>query len=535
MRCPGETTLALLHDGELSPADRARVERHLEGCPACARRRREMEALDGLIGAADDEPRVAGFLARARTIPDRAAVRPAPPRAAVRAAAAVLLAATLAAAGWLLGFGDDSGDPPAAPPVADAEPPGLRERVARALSGPEPAPAVVRLGPGAILVLSRLATEEDPETARAALRCLADLARPRSLPAVLRAVRMEDRQREAIKALGAVGDERALRELEPLLAAGRHEPAVLRALESIGGLEAAELIFARIEDETSLSEAIRLVETLSRVGGEQATRRLLELTEHRHWDDLAREAVAARGPALLPDLAALAAGRSGTDARRAIVALGILGLPEAVPALAPLLERRERRADVARALARIDSVSAAEALEPWLRFPDVREAFALAGPRIEGWLTRRLDSGSRRTRGEAAGLLARCGTARAVPALFRAAGDRAIAPAVLRALGGIGGEWGVTAIESLAERPALLRDAVEALGETEADDAVPVLAALADRHRSLESEVVRALERIGSTAAREAAAGLEARGGPPARPPVATDTPERDGNWSTIY
>ncbi len=47
--CPESGRLGAYHDGELSAAERARLDGHLRGCPACAAELGRLERLSGLI------------------------------------------------------------------------------------------------------------------------------------------------------------------------------------------------------------------------------------------------------------------------------------------------------------------------------------------------------------------------------------------------------------------------------------------------------------------------------------------------------
>ena len=99
-------------DGELSPRQASQVERHLEQCPQCARRRDELLRLNQALEVLPDLGSPAGFRARLRALAREhagagrkvATILPLPRvRLATAAAAALVLAAGLLLGGFMSG------------------------------------------------------------------------------------------------------------------------------------------------------------------------------------------------------------------------------------------------------------------------------------------------------------------------------------------------------------------------------------------------------------------------------------------------
>jgi HEAT repeat protein len=507
VKCPDLDTLGALVDREaVDPGIRG----HLADCDGCARTVRELSGLNALLKPADEAAMPPGLGARLLSIPDRSPLRrPMPGALPLTAAAAVLVAVLLIPPALSLFRSSPHGAiPETGAPTAAA--PKLRERVLLALqSDPIGAGGLLADLSGArLVVLNRIATDEDPVAARAALVCLAGAAPRASLPAALTAVKMPDRCREAIDLLAALGDARALADLEPLLPDARFTHAVLAALVEIGGEEAAGILDRSLDEMTEPRLREQVLAAIARVDGLEGARILLRRVAVPGFREQALAAVEGEADLLLPHLVTLA-GERGPETRAAFELLSSLGRGEAVPGLLRLLERRDTRSDAALALARIDTVPAARALMQNARDPEVRAAFDQAGGTIESWLIRRLESEEREERQRVVRLLARCGRSRAVDALLPLARDRALAPDILLALGEIGGPEGVAALELLAEVPRLTRSALRALGATGSEDAIPVLVRLGLSDRSLRIEAVAALGQISSRDAVEGILVLE--------------------------
>jgi HEAT repeat protein len=152
---------------------------------------------------------------------------------------------------------------------------------------------------------------------------------------------------------------------------------------------------------------------------------------------------------------------------------------------------------------RIGTDEATRALLRRARFPEVREAFAEAGPRVEALLVDRLAKENASGRILVVELLGLCGGPCAVDALVPLARDPALAPHVLDALGSIAGDEAIRALARLASVPRHRRGAIEALGATAAEAAVPALVGIGRTDRSCRRDSIRALARIPSARAVE--------------------------------
>jgi HEAT repeat protein len=496
LNCPPESELLLFDD--LEEAARARLLSHVGSCPRCAGVLHVGSVLDDLL-AGEDEPLPAALLDRIRAIPAR---EPAPRIRRIRFASA--LAAVAAAALLAVYVGTGSRRPGPEPAAAT-----LRSRVTAALlaPGPDSDDFFARRGDTVFVLLMRIADGSDADAARAAIRRLGATGRSEALPALADAIRKPDRREEVVAALAALGDPRAVPLLAPLLPDPALGGAAREAIATLGGDGAARALARAIAARGPVADREALVRALAGVGGRTGTRELLGLLDDRELGPTVQRAFAAYPARHVDSLLAIAGERDRRSSRRALRVLAFLAPDSAVPVLGRLLGDRDRRDLAARALVRIDTAEAGEALLSRPMTDEVQAAFLDAGPGLRRFLVSRLSGGSLIDQAQAVELLGVTGGPEAVRALAPLAGNRALAPAVLEALGRIGGPEAVEALGRLAREPLLTRSAIEALGETGAPEAVPVLARLGREDESIRGAAVRALVRLPSpgvvTAIRE--------------------------------
>ncbi len=509
--CPEFKTLGALVDGEETTPE---VRAHVASCPRCQKAVRSLRSLDALLAPEHDIDPPAELEARLRAIPDLtpARIMPARRRYAAAAAAVVLLAAGT----WsILAQPGTVPDIQGQPQVVSRNT-ALRDRVADALltEHPEQTALLTDLDGARMVILNRIAVEDDPDAARAALCVLAESAPRKSLPAALEAAEQPDRTREAILLLAAIGHRRALPILKQLLTETEHTPEVIAALVAIGGEEAARILDQSLDALSSPALREATVTALARADGLSGMRLLLARYRQPEFSTAVLAATEAHAGTLLPHLLLLA--KRGEEP--AFELLAELARPEAVPGLIPLLASRATRGSAARVLARIDTAPAADALIGRSHFPEVQLAFREAGAATENRLIALLETGQSSEKLRAVELLALCGGPRAVNALLPLARNRALTPAILESIGEIGGSEAVAALDLLAEIPRLARGAIRALGATMTEEAVPVLIRLGRDNRALRGEAVAALGRIPTPGAVRGILALE----PDRRPRSAT-------------
>jgi len=491
MTCPTELTLTLYLDDALAASTRRKMDAHLAACPTCRAAAKVLADVEALLRSAPDDAAPDGLTERVLAVPDRDRRR----RVALLAVPTALAAALLVVL-WL-------GSGPAPSGGGPLPKPDLRTRLLSALEhGDEQ--WLEEKGEHVLEPLHRIALDEDPDAARRALLRLAGLGRRESLPVFCDATARADRRDEAVDALAALGDPRALRVLRPLLDDRRSWPRVLPALRSLGGDDAARAVAARLDAEEDPLAALPLLDCLAEMEGTAATLALLRLAERPGLMADARAALIEGAEARMPELAAIARDGGQEDVRRAIEVLPDLGRPEVVAVLAEMLDRRDHRETAARALARVDTADAARALLAAGDGDHVRRAFAAMGTDAEGVLLDLLAEGRPGERARASGLLGLCGGTRAVRTLEGLAQDRVLGKRAVESLGTIGSAEAVAALARLARDSTHRRTAVAALGGTGSEHAVPALAALAAEDRGLRREVLAALARIPSPRAVEA-------------------------------
>ena len=498
--CPSEEQLVRFSEDVLDETRRAELAPHLDACTRC---RQVLQALD-TIELALCEPDLIShdFVEGLLALPETA---PAPRRVwrgvAAAAAAAVVLGAVLLARD------------PAQPDTRDASAHAELPRVP-APETPTPAPIteVPALADLTLPALHRLVREAEPDVAMRAVARLGQLSRRESLPVLLEAVRRTELRLEATRALGALGDERAVRALEPLLQDPLVATEAREALVQVGGGKAAYALARAVEAERERDQLGLLIDALARANGVAGIRRLAPLLGSRDATrvEAARQAIRRHERQLLPHALEELAGRSPAAVGYALDVLDVLAPAVAVPALRDLLRDRRHRERAAHVLMRIDTRDAASALWDARKFASARQAFRLGGAATERFLLERLADGTRKARRAAIELLGRSGGSKACAALADHADDPALAPAVLLALGRIGGEVAVRELAALSRRPSLRRGAVQALGMTSSPAAVVELERLGRSTRSLRVEAQRALAVLGSAKAIEAIVGLDA-------------------------
>ena len=507
MICPNELTLTLYLDDALAGSTRREMDAHLAACPACRSAAEVLADVEALLRFAPDDSAPAGLTERVLAVPDRDRRR----RVALLAVPTALAAALLVVL-WL-------GSGPAPSGGVPLPKPDLRTRRLSALErGDEQ--WLEEKGDHVLEPLHRIALDEDPDAARRALRRLAGLGRRESLPVFCDATARADRRAEAVDALAALGDPRALRVLRPLLDDHASWPRVLPALRSLGGDDAARAVAARLDAVDDPLESVPLLDCLAEMEGIAATLALLRLAERPDFMADARAALIERPGERVRELAAIARAGEEEDVRRAIEVLPDLGRPEVVAILAELLDHRDHREAAARALARVDTADAARALLAAGPDEHIRVAFSNMGVEAETVLLDLLAKRRPTERARAIGLLGLCGGPSAVHTLEGLAEDRVLGKRAVESLGTIGSAEAVAALARLARDPSRRRTAVIALGDTGAEDAVPALAALAAEDRGLRREVLAALSRIPSPRAVEAVLVVDP--GPASRAAVRT-------------
>ncbi len=511
--CPTFATLGSLVDGEeIAPE----VRDHVDSCPKCGRTVSAMRSLDVILAPGGECGPSADFESRLRTIPDQAPAKNSRVQrrfTPLAAAAAVILLF----AGVRMQFNrtdpnpEQSGKAPRAP-----APSALRGLVSSALQSEleEDRGILAELDGARMVILNRIAVEDDTIAARAALEVLA-LSGPReSLPAALIAVRKPDRAIRAVRLLAAIGDPKALAALESMLAKTDQPAEVISALASIGGEQAARVLDRGLATLPSAILRKQAMMAIARADGIVGARILLARYQDPELSTYVPAAIEANVDALVPHLLRLAE----RGEQRAFDLLGALARPEAVPGLIRLLDHPYARAEAARILALTDTTAGADALIRRWQHADVRSAFAQAGAATEQRLIGLLSSKQKVDLRMAIELLAVCGGSQTVKALRPLARNRALAPAVIRALGQIGGPEAVSALDLLAEIPQLERQAIRALGTTGEESAVPILIIRGRERRALRGEAVSALGQIASPSAVRGILALE----PDRRPRSAT-------------
>jgi len=101
--CPYFQQISRYHDGELSPEQRADVEAHIGGCPACQDELRSLEQISGILGSWNSPDAPEYLLARLHVaaLRERAVMRMA--KILTSAAAAIIVICAL----WLHGAGSN--------------------------------------------------------------------------------------------------------------------------------------------------------------------------------------------------------------------------------------------------------------------------------------------------------------------------------------------------------------------------------------------------------------------------------------------
>lgn len=510
--CPTFATLGSLIDGEDVSPD---VRDHVASCLRCGHSVAMMKSLDGLLSPIGKPEPSAEFSSRLMAIPDQVPART--HRILFRLAPLAAAAVILLIAGIRGQFTTSAPEPSRGGGESGKPVPSeLRGMVQNALaSGSEEGRAILAELDGArLVILNRIALEDDAEAARAALLALAASGPRESLPAALAAVHKPDRRAEAVKLLAAIRDPKALPALEAHLPEAEHPGEVIDAIAAIGGVEAARILDRALTSLPSPLLRERAVMAIARADGIVGTHVLLGRRGDPELSSYVFRAIEENADALVPHLLGLAE----RGEQRAFDLLGVLGRPEAVPGLIRMLDRSYSRTEAARVLALTDTIASADALIRRWQHADIREAFVDAGAVTEQRLIGLLFSKQKVDQRMAIELLAICGGSRAIKALLPLARKRDLAPAIIATLGRIGGPEAVAALDLLAEIPRLEREAIRALGTTGDESAVPILVTRGREHRVLRGEAVAALGHLNSPAAVRAILTLE----PDRRPKSAT-------------
>jgi len=464
---------------------------------------KHVERVLGDILAAPDAPPVpVDLLPGILSIPSR--VRPLPSMrviaAATAAAACLLIAAVI---GW-----SPTAESPRTPPVVAERPPTVGERVRAAVAavGPVSEETIDELGDTALVPLHRLAVGEDPVAAGRAIDWLAGIGSPRSLPALIEAADMKDRECRAAAALGAIGP-RALPAIVPLLDRTEVFDIALSAVISIGGPRAVDALALSVATGDDPDRRRRLLAALGEVDGREGTRRLLAFLPDEGRGGAVLAVLEANRDRIVPHLIELA------DSPEALRALALIAPPEAVPALIRRLADRDTRGLAARALARIDTPEAAAALLVYCGDNAVLAAARYGGPVLERTCVERIGTAAPGELTDLVALIGEAGGDDSVTALVTLADRPALGPAVVDSLSRIGTATAIRALAALGSESRLRRPVVSALGATGAPLAVTELVRIGRAHRGVRRDACRALAHIPAPIAVEGILLLEREGG----------------------
>jgi len=459
---------------------------------------------DEILAAPKTPPVPVDLLPGILSIPFR--VRPRPSGRLVAGLAAA--AACLVIAAWPGGF--RAPETPGVPRTVVAAPATVGERVRMAIAAPGvlSEETIAELGEMALVHLHRIAVADDAGAAGRAIDWLAGLANARSLPALIAAADMADRECRAAAALMAIGP-RALPAILPLLDRPAVFDTALLAVTSIGGPRAVDALALSVAASRDPVRRRRLLAALGKVDGRDGTRRLLSFLRDGDRGGEVLEVLEMHRAKVVPHLLDLAAD-DDTNALRALV---LLAPPEAVPTLRGLLEDRKRRPLAARALARIDTPEAAAALIARCVDPAVLAAARFGGPGLETALLASFATAAPGGLTDLVAMIGEAGGDDSVAALTLRSGRPALGPAVVRALGRIGTTSAILALAAIGDEGRLRRPVIAALGATGDPRAVAELVRIGRAHRGARRDACRALANIAAATAVEGILLLEREGG----------------------